>query len=60
SEQAFQLQVLSADPAYSVSPTGLERLRDWAPLGVGLVVLAVWATFAYVLYQVYHIRRARS
>jgi hypothetical protein len=56
--EVIKLRVLDADPAYTVPDAGLDGLRDWAPVGVVLVLAAVWATFGYVLYQVYHIGRA--
>lgn len=60
SEQAIQIRELAPQPAYSVAPTGLSGLRDWAPLGVVLVLASVWGTFAYVLYNIYRIGRARG
>ena len=58
SEQSIQIQALTSQAAYSVAPTGLDSLRRWAPFGLALVVLGVWSTFAYVVYQVYRIARA--
>lgn len=60
SEQSFELQVLSVGQGYTVAPRGLEGLSDRAPLVVALVMLAIWSTFAHVLYQVFRISRAST
>ncbi|MCW5851275.1 MAG: hypothetical protein KIT87_14460 [Anaerolineae bacterium] len=39
----------------STEPVGLEGLRRWAPTGLAVVVLAVWATLAFVLFQAFSI-----
>lgn len=56
-EASFPIKVRNAEPAYSVQPPGLESLREWAPLGVGLIVGAVWLTFLYAGFQMYRLAR---
>lgn len=58
SEQKVTLNVLDASPAYTVEPIGLDALRDWAPVLLALVVLGVWSTFGFVLYQVFRVAKA--
>lgn len=58
SESSSTLEVTEFQPAYTVEEAGLARLRQWAPLGLALVVLGVWATFGFVVYQIYRIARA--
>jgi hypothetical protein len=57
SEETLQLTVAAAEPAYVVAPRGLDAVARAAPLVLALVVLSVWATFGYVLFQVVRIRR---
>ncbi len=58
SEQSLQLQVRRANPAYTVAPIGLEDIGQGVPRVLALILLGIWSTFAYVLYQVYRINRA--
>lgn len=57
-EASFPINVRNAEPAYTVPPPGLEGLRQWAPLGVGLIVATVWLTFMYAGFQVYRLARS--
>ncbi|MBI3941976.1 MAG: Ig-like domain repeat protein [Chloroflexi bacterium] len=58
SQQAIQIQEVGVLPAaYTVAPIGLEAIRHWAPMALVVVLLGVWITFGYVLYQVYAIAR---
>lgn len=56
-EESFPVSVRNAEPAYLVPPPGLESLREWAPLGVALIVGAVWLTFLYTGFNVYRMAR---
>lgn len=58
SESGATFEVTEFEPAYAVEKAGLDVLRRFAPLGVALVVLAVWSTFGFVAYQIYRIARA--
>lgn len=58
SESSSTLEVTEFQPAYTVEKAALAPLRRWAPLGLALVVLGVWATFGFVVYQIYRIARA--
>ncbi|MBI4494632.1 MAG: Ig-like domain repeat protein [Chloroflexi bacterium] len=58
SEQSLRLQVREAEPAYVVAPRGLEGVSDRIPIGVAVVLLSIWSTFTFVLYQVFRISRA--
>lgn len=56
-ETTIPVNVQNAEPAYSVPPPGLESLREWAPLGIGLIVGTVWLTFLYAGFNVYRMAR---
>ncbi|MBI3973798.1 MAG: hypothetical protein HY332_21180 [Chloroflexi bacterium] len=58
SSVAVEVQSLSPSPAYTVAPIGLDAVRAWAPRIVILVLLGIWATFGYVVYQAYRLARA--
>lgn len=58
SEGTARLDVPDAVPAYTSGPPGLAPLPRLAAAGLVALVLGVWATFAYVIYQVLRIRRA--
>ncbi|MBI4233932.1 MAG: hypothetical protein HY686_05765 [Chloroflexi bacterium] len=47
-------------PAYPTAPIGLEGIRHWAPRALIMVILGVWATFAFILYQAFGMSRARA
>ncbi len=58
-EATYSLKVANAQPAYVEKPRGLSIGR-WAPQGVVLVLMAVWGTYAFVLYQVFRIARPKG
>lgn len=58
SEASTSVDIATFQPAYTVPEKGLEALRRWAPVGLALVVLGVWAVFGFVGYQIYRIARA--
>ncbi|MBI2938797.1 MAG: hypothetical protein HYY04_00030 [Chloroflexi bacterium] len=47
-------------PAYTVAPRGLEAIRRGAPVVLVLVILGVWTTFGFVLFQIWGIFRDRA
>lgn len=47
-------------PAYRVESSGLEFLREWAPVVLVLILLAIWAIYTVVLSQLLAIRRNGS
>lgn len=56
SQQVVELHQAGEPPSgISSEPVGLEGLRQWAPTGLAVVVLAVWATLAFVLFQAFSI-----
>lgn len=57
-EQRLRITVERAVGAYVVAPRGLDLVARYAPLAIAFVVLGIWSTFAYVLYQVVRIRTA--
>lgn len=57
SEKAVQIKVASARPAYAVAPIGLDAIRSRAPIALAMLVLSIWCTFGFVLYQIYGVRR---
>ncbi len=59
-EQALQVQVRGFEPGYSVAPRGLEGVSDRVPLVIFTILGGIWATFAYVLSQVFLISRSRA
>jgi hypothetical protein len=59
SERAAEIDVQNTPPSYAIEPIGLETVRGAAPAALALVVLALWATFAFVLYQAIGIARVR-
>jgi hypothetical protein len=50
-------QIGSPPPAYTLPPLGLSGPRHWAPLALIMVIVGIWLTFSYVLYQVFIIAR---
>ena len=58
-EATYSLKVANAQPAYVEEPRGLSIGR-WAPQGVVLVLLAVWGTYAFVVYQIFRIARPKG
>ncbi len=60
SEQAVQVAVSGDLPNYVIAPAGLDALRQRAPFVLGLVVLAVWSAYGFVVYQAYRIARNGS
>lgn len=60
SEETLVVTVDGPLPAYVVAPRGLDTVAAIAPLLVAVLVLGIWATFAYVLFQVVRIRRAAA
>jgi hypothetical protein len=61
SEQTFELkQIGDPLPAYRTAPVGLEDIRALAPYGLALVVVGVWATFAFVMFQALSVARVKG
>lgn len=61
SEQAISIQAPDdIASAYTVAPIGLDGVRHWAPWALAAIVLILWSTFAFVLFQAVGIRRVRS
>ncbi len=58
SEATATFEVTQFEPAYVSESSPLGIVRDWAPLAVGLVVLGIWSTFGFVIYQVFRVARA--
>jgi hypothetical protein len=58
SEAAAAFEVTQFEPAYVSRASPLGVLRDWAPLLLAAVVLGVWSTFGFVIYQVFRVARA--
>ncbi len=58
-EQRLRITVERAVGVYVVAPRGLDLVARYAPPAIALVVLGIWSTFAYVLYQVVRIRAGR-
>jgi plastocyanin len=47
-------------PAKAERHISLQGLRDWAPLGFLTLILSIWASFAFMLYQAWSVRRVRA
>jgi hypothetical protein len=59
SQHGVQIDGIGEPPsAHRPVPLGLEAIRPWAPAALLAVVIVIWMTFAYVLYQVYAIARS--
>lgn len=58
SEAPASFEVTQFEPAYVSQESPLGVLRDWAPIALALVVLGVWSTFGFVIYQVFRVVRA--
>ena len=58
SEAAASFEVTRFEPAYVAEKSPLGVLRDWVPLAVALVVVGIWSTFGFVIYQVFRVARA--
>jgi hypothetical protein len=56
---AHSMQVFNATPAYVEEPLGI-TIGRWAPKALVLVLLVVWATFAFVIYQIVSIARVKA
>jgi hypothetical protein len=59
SEATYALEVRNATPAYHEEPRGLS-IGKWAPTGLVIVLVVVWSTYAFVVYQIVAIARSRS
>ncbi len=59
SEQSLDVRVRSAAPGYLVEPRGLEGVSDRVPLVIFALLLGIWSTFSYVLFQVFRISCSR-
>ena len=58
SESSVQIEEVGVPrAAYEVAPIGLESIAHWAPAALLVVVLGVWLTLGYVLYQAIAIAR---
>jgi len=58
STQSVDIQLVGQPlPAYSQAAIGLESFRELAPYGLMALVLAIWATFAFVLFQAFSVAR---
>ncbi len=58
SQKTIEIQELGVPPsAYKEAAISLEGIRQWAPVVLVAVILGIWATFGYVLYQVFVIFR---
>ncbi|HEY4690718.1 MAG TPA: hypothetical protein VIK33_15490, partial [Anaerolineae bacterium] len=54
-------EIAAPGPAMEHRPTGLSAPTAPAPLAFGLLIVlgAVWATYGFVVYQVFRIRREK-
>ncbi len=60
SQEAIQLTEAGIPPpAYKTAAIGLEPLRRWAPLALAGIILGVWTTFGFVMFQALSVARAR-
>lgn len=59
SDASYSLEASNAQPAYLEKPKGLEAISHWAPTVVRLVLLGIWSTYAFVVYQIVRIGLAK-
>jgi len=60
-EATLSLQVSQAVLTYVPEPVGLESVRQWTPIGVGLFVFAIWTLLLFVTFRTMRgIAHARS
>jgi hypothetical protein len=58
STQSVDIQLVGQPlPAYRQAAIGLEPFRELAPYGLMILVLGIWATFAFVLFQAVSVAR---
>ncbi len=61
SQQAIELEETAPlPPAYIPASAGLDDIRRYAPFALAAVVLGVWTTYGFVLFQVFGIFRSRT
>lgn len=58
SDATASFEVTQFEPAYVAGQTPLGVVREWVPVAVALVVLGIWSTFGFVIYQVFRVARA--
>ena len=60
SQEAIQITEAGVPPAaYKTAAIGLEPLRRWAPVALAGIILGVWSTFGFVMFQALSVARAR-
>ncbi len=51
SEEAIAVQQVGVPAGYVTAPIGLDNVRNWGHTGLAALILTIWATFGFVMFQ---------